>query len=156
MELIAFDEAVIYRNFIEGAGTRAIGVGYPAKLYLAFDANQMRLAMIWHGAFIDAAKHWTGRGAGFERPLGDNVFNLPTGMPFARLDGSQAQWPQAPAKEAGYTFRGYRLGEQRNPTFLYSMGDVRIEDYPAPIGESDYFLLQLKLSLASSAPLYQT
>ncbi len=152
IELIAFDEAVVYRNFIEGAGTRAIGVGYPAKLNLAFDANDLRLAMIWHGAFIDAAKHWTGRGAGFERPLGDNIFNLPVGIPFARLDGSQSAWPQTPAKESGYVFRGYRLGEQRNPTFLYSCGDVRIEDYPAPVGESDFFVLHRTISLASPSP----
>ncbi len=152
VELIAFDEAVVYRNFIEGAGPRAIGVGYPAKLNLAFDANDMRLAMIWHGAFIDAAKHWTGRGAGFEKPLGDNIFNLPAGMPFAQLDGSQSPWPAARAKESGYKFRGYKLGEQRNPTFLYSVGDVQIEDYPAPVGESDYFVLKRTLSLSAASP----
>ena len=43
-EHVPFEEAIIYRNFIEGAGTRAIGVGYPEKLNLAFDANEMRLA----------------------------------------------------------------------------------------------------------------
>jgi len=152
IELIAFDEAVMYRNFIEGAGTRAIGVGYPAKLNLAFDANEMRLAMIWHGAFIDGARHWTGRGAGFEKPLGDNVFNLAPGAPFAQLEGSQAPWPTTPPRESGYRFRGYRLGEKRNPTFLYSAGDVQIEDYPAPIGESDYFVLKRALSLSSASP----
>src|SRR5207237_1507830 len=76
IELIAFDEAVIYRNFIDGAGTRAIGVGYPEKLNLAFDANNVRLAMLWHGGFIDAARHWTARGAGVERPLGANRLTL--------------------------------------------------------------------------------
>jgi hypothetical protein len=152
MELIAFDEAVIYRNFIEGAGTRAIGVGYPAKLNLAFDANQMRLAMIWHGAFIDANKHWNGRGAGFEGPLGDSVVNLPPGATFATLDDLPAPWPKTDPKELGYQFRGYRLGERRQPTFLYSYGDVRIEDYPAPVGEADYFLLHRTLTLSSDKP----
>jgi len=152
IELIAFDEAVIYRNFIDGAGPRAIGVGYPAKLNLAFDANDVRLAMIWHGAFIDAAKHWTGRGAGFEKPLGDNVLHLPPGMPFAQLAAQGDAWPSKPPREAGYKFRGYRLGEQRNPTFLYSLGDVQVEDYPAPAGESDYFVLKRTLSLSSASP----
>ena len=149
LELIAFDEAVIYRNFIEGAGTRAIGVGYPAKLNLAFDANQMRLAMIWHGAFIDANKHWNGRGAGFEGPLGDSVVNLPTGAALATLDGSTAPWTKTDPKELGYQFRGYRLGERQQPTFLYSYGDVRIEDYPVPVGEADYFVLHRTLTLSS-------
>jgi mono/diheme cytochrome c family protein len=57
IELVALDEPIVYRNFIEGAGARAIGVGYPEKLNLAFDANNMRLALLWHGAFIDAARH---------------------------------------------------------------------------------------------------
>ena len=47
MELIPTDEAVIYRNFIQGAGARAIGVGYPEAINLAFDANDLRLALIW-------------------------------------------------------------------------------------------------------------
>ena len=95
--MIAFDEAVIYRNFIEGAGARAIGVGFPEKLNLAFDADNMRLAMLWHGGFIDAARHWTARGAGFEKPLGDNVLHLPTGPPLARLSDPSAMWPSGSA-----------------------------------------------------------
>jgi cytochrome c2 len=152
IELIAFDEAVMYRNFIEGAGTRAIGVGYPEKLNLAFDANQMRLAMIWHGAFIDAALHWTGRGAGFEKPLGDSVLNLPDGATLATLESSQSPWPKTEPREMGYRFRGYHLGDKRQPTFLYSLGDVRIEDYPTPVGESDFFVFQRTLSLSSATP----
>ena len=38
-------------------------MGYPEKANLAFDANDLRLALIWQGAFIDASKHWVGRGA---------------------------------------------------------------------------------------------
>ncbi|MEI9895730.1 MAG: hypothetical protein WDN28_18065 [Chthoniobacter sp.] len=41
MELVAEKEAIVYRNFIEGAGPRAIGVGYPEKANLAFDADDM-------------------------------------------------------------------------------------------------------------------
>ena len=152
MELIAFDEAVVYRNFIEGAGTRAIGVGYPAKLNLAFDANEMRLAMIWQGAFIDAAKHWNGRGAGFEKPLGDSVIHFPAAPLLAVLADAKAEWPKTPAKEQGYQFRGYRLGEKRQPTFLYSYGDVQVADYPEPVGEGDYFVLKRTLAISSDKP----
>jgi hypothetical protein len=152
IELMAFDEAVLYRNFIEGAGTRAIGVGYPEKLNLAFDANDQRLAMLWHGGFIDAAKHWTGRGAGFEGPLGDNVLKLPEGAAFAALASAEAPWPQQTGKELGYQFRGYRLGEKRAPTFRYSWNGLTIEDYPRPVGEQDLFLMQRTLKLMSEKP----
>jgi mono/diheme cytochrome c family protein len=152
IELVAFDEAVIYRNFIEGAGTRAIGVGYPAKLNLAFDANDMRLAMIWHGAFIDAAKHWTGRGAGWEKPLGDGVQQLPGGAPFATLSDANQAWPSTLAKESGYRFGGYRLGEKREPTFLYSFGGVQVSDRCRPVGESEYYVFERQLKLVAADP----
>lgn len=151
IELIAFDEAVIYRNFLEGAGTRGIGVGYPAKLNLAFDAGDMRLAMIWHGAFIDASRHWEGRGAGFEKPLGDNVISFASGPQFAVLE-DDAPWPRESAKELGHQFRGYRLAEKRQPVFQYRLGDVQIEDYPAPEGSEDVFVLKRTIELSSSSP----
>jgi mono/diheme cytochrome c family protein len=152
IELIAFDEAVVYRNFIEGAGPRAIGVGYPEKLNLAFDANTLRIAMLWHGGFIDAAKHWTARGAGFEKPLGDNVLKLPEGAPLAVLDSADSPWPTKAPKELGYHFAGYRLGSKRQPTFLYSWDGLKIEDDPRPVGEQDLFSMQRMLTISGQTP----
>ncbi len=133
MELIATNEAVIYRNFIAGAGSRAIGVGYPEKANLAFDANDLRLALIWQGPFIDAARHRTGRGEGFEPPLGYNVLKLPPGPAFAALTQSDAAWPSAAGKTGGYQMHGYLLDHERRPTFLYSFGAIKIEDYPVAV-----------------------
>ena len=126
--LTAFDEAIIYRNFIEGAGPRAIGVGYPEKVNQAFDANNLRIALLWHGAFMDASKHWLGRGPGFQAPLGDNLLRLPDGVSFSVLDSPDTSWPTQTAKELGYAFKGYRLGEAQRPTFLYGIGNASIED----------------------------
>jgi mono/diheme cytochrome c family protein len=153
IELIAFDEAIMYRNFIEGAGPRAIGVGYPEKLNLAFDANNLRLALIWQGAFMDAARHWEGRGAGFQPPLGDNVIKLTEGVPFAVLENDKAPWPGTTAKEQGYRFLGYSLGKKRQPTFGYSFGDIKITDDPAPYGDDDVYVFRRTLSLASEKPV---
>ena len=137
IELIADAEPVIYRNFVEGAGPRAIGVGYPQKINLAFDANDLRLALLWQGSFMDAAKHWTDRGAGFQAPLGDNVLKLPAGVEFATLENEAAAWPTQSARQLGGQFRGYRLNAQREPIFLYDVGTVRVEDHPRPIGPSE-------------------
>ena len=137
-EIIADTEAVIYRNFIEGAGTRGIGVAYPEKANLAFDANEMRLALIWQGPFIDAAKHRSGRGDGFQKPLGVNVVKGPPGPPFAVLESESAPWPAAVGKDAGFQFKGYRLDEKQRPAFRYTFHDAEIEDYPiAEPGEVD-------------------
>ncbi len=132
-EIVAENEAVIYRNFIEGAGPRAIGVGYPEKVNLAFDANEMRIALLWQGSFIDAAKHRTGRGNGFQKPLGENVITGPPGAPFALLESEGAPWPASVGKEAGYQFKGYRLDEKQRPAFRYAFHDLEIEDYPVAV-----------------------
>jgi len=152
IELVAFDEAIVYRNFIEGAGPRAIGVGYPEKLNLAFDANTLRIAMLWHGGFIDAAKHWTARGAGFEKPLGDNVLKLSEGAPLAVLNGNETPWPAQSPKELGFHFDGYRLDSKQRPTFAYSWNGLTIEDYPRPVGEQDLFAMQRTLTITGKPP----
>lgn len=126
-------EAIIYRNFIEGAGARAIGVGYPERVNLAFDANDLRYAMLWQNQFIDASLHWTDRGTGFEGPLGDGVLHLASGPSFAVLDKKNQQWPGKVDKEKGYKFRGYTLDDKQRPTFQYSLGEVRVEDFMLPV-----------------------
>jgi mono/diheme cytochrome c family protein len=131
-ELMVGREAVIYRHFIEGAGSRAIGVGYPEKANLAFDANQLRLALIWQGSFIDLARHSTDRGTGYEPPLGDHVVRLPEGAPFALLPSAEAPWPAAANRSPGYRFLGYTLDDVRRPTFRYEFAGVRVEDAILP------------------------
>jgi len=138
-EIKATSEAIMYRNFIEGAGARAIGVGYPEHVNLAFDANQLRAAMIWQGAFMDGARHSNGRGQGFEPPLGHNLFMLPEGPPFAfSVFPEEMLWPDKSGKEADYGFKGYWLDSQRRPKFMYRFLAMDVEDYWMAIpGELD-------------------
>ena len=152
MELIAQGDAVIYRNFIEGGGPRAIGVGYPEKADLCFDANELRLAMIWQGPFIDAARHRTGRGEGFEKPLGRNLIPLVSGPGFAVLASESEEWPKANPITAGALFKGYRLDEKQRPAFRYVAAGFIVEDYPVAVpGEADPFLRRI-LTVKGKAP----
>jgi cytochrome c2 len=141
-EIVADREAVMYRNFIEGAGPRAIGVGYAEKANIAFDANQNRMAMIWQGPFMDGARHSSGRGAGFEPPLGHNLIKLPDGPPFSfSVDPKNTAWPKLSGKKAGYSFKGYWLDSKRRPKFKYCFMAMDVEDYSIAVpGELDAFL----------------
>ncbi len=130
-------EAIMYRNFINGAGPRAIGVGYHEGVNLAFDANNMRIAMIWQGDFMDGARHWNGRGQGYQPPAGEAVIKLPEGVSFAALDSAEATWPQAEYRTKDLRFRGYALDKHQRPTFKYERGDVAIEDTPEPVAAAD-------------------
>jgi hypothetical protein len=123
---------IIYRNFIEGVSPRGIAVGYPERVNLCFDADTFSLALIWENDFIDASKHWNGRGQGFQRPHGDNVYDLVRGVPFATLENADASWPTDPAAEQGYRFLGYRFNSSRQPVFRYSKGRIAITDAIVP------------------------
>ena len=146
--LMPFDEPLIYRNFIEGAGPRAIGVGYPEHVNQAFDANNLRIALLWHGAFMDASRHWLGRGTGFQPPLGDNILKLPEGVSFAVLNDSTTPWPAETAKQLGYQFRGYRMDKARRPTFLYQVSGIHIEDTLVPTSEEEFTTVRRTFTLS--------
>jgi mono/diheme cytochrome c family protein len=153
--LVPDKEAIVYRGFIQGAGPRGIAVGYPEKAHLAFNPNTLSLAMLWQGAFFDAARHWTERGDGFEGPLGDNILHLPEGISFARLTREDAPWPTKSARELGHHFRGYRLDAEQRPTFRYELEGVQIEDFPKAIAAKPNAAptLTRTLTLTSAQPI---
>lgn len=151
------DEALIYRNFIQGAGPRAIAVGYPEHAHLAFDANHMRLALLWRGDFIDASKHWVDRGPGFQSPAGDDVVALSDGPPLAELpDPVKSPWPPPPRhaweKAPGYRFLGYELDARRRPAFLYAFGEVRVRDFPEAVAGEPRPWIRRTITLEAEAP----
>jgi hypothetical protein len=154
IELLPTDSPILYRNFIEGAGPRAIGVGYPEKAHFAWDAEQMRLALVWRGAFIDAGKHWTGRGQGFQTPLGDGVFSPDAASAIAVLASPESPWPVAkpdqPVGERrdGPRFRGYSLDAQGRPTFNWSIDGMRIGEKIEPIVEGGKQVVRRTIQVA--------
>jgi hypothetical protein len=81
------------------------------------------------------------------------VIKLTDGVPFAALENDKSPWPGTDAKGQGYHFRGYSLGQKRQPTFNYSFGDITIADYPAPYGADDVFVFRRTLSLVSEKPV---
>ena len=135
--LVADKEPILYRNFLQGPGqdggnitaSRGFAVGYPEGVNLAFDVDRFSLLWIWQGQFIDASKHWVGRGPGFQNPLGDNVLALPADVPFALLADASTAWPSQPAKDQGYKFKGYRFDEARRPILQYQFGRLSIDDH---------------------------
>ncbi len=149
----AAGEASIYRNFIKGASPRGIGVGYPESINICFDANAMNIVMAWHGAFMDGARHWNGRGQGFQPPSGHYLVSLRRAQAIAQLQDPKSPWPtlstenNADDRAKGLRFRGYRLIEGRRPVFKYTAGKTVIEDYVIPKGgKLPSFTRQLTIS----------
>lgn len=126
--IVVTDEPRIYRNFIKGTTPRAIGVGYPGQVNLAFSADDLGVGLAWLGDFIDAGLHWTGRGQGFQSPGGQRVISMGAGPYFALSEGELSSWPKSWQPELKARFLGYGLDKKRKPVFRYEVGGIRIFD----------------------------
>ena len=101
---------IVFRSFIEGAGTHAIGVGFPQGVHAAFDAVECTWRVVWRGRFLDAMSNWQSREMEPIKPLGTDVKTLPV-----------------PAR-ARPDFSGYRIDKDGVPTMLYTLGGKAMED----------------------------
>jgi hypothetical protein len=119
--------AAIYRNFIDKITPRAIGIGFPNGLNIAYSADNLAAELFWNGKFMDGGHHWTDRGAGNEPPAGTNVIKLSDGQGVL-LEGvagdvvryvrekDDKEWKFSAIKVAA-EFKGYDLDKAGNPTF---------------------------------------
>lgn len=112
------ERAVIYRNFLADTTPRAIGVGFPGGVNLAYSADNLAPELIWTGNFIDGGRHWIDRGQGNQPPAGEQV---------VKLSGSRALADTA-------RFRGYKLDPAGNPTFSVQLGKQFVLDSWKPVG----------------------
>lgn len=105
---------ILFRSFIEGAGTHAIGVGFPQGIHAAFDSVQCRWVFIWKGRFLDAMSNWQSREMLPIKPLGTDLKELP-------MATGQRE------------FSGYRLSRDGVPTMFYQLDGQSVEDTLRPV-----------------------
>lgn len=112
---------VVFRTFLEGAGTHAICVGFPQGVHAAFDAVNCAWRVVWRGRFIDAMNNWQSRDMKPVAPLGTDVKELPE-----------------PASKGG-DYAGYRIGKDGAPTMLYQIDGKEVEDTLRPTKDGKNF-----------------
>jgi mono/diheme cytochrome c family protein len=136
-ELIPDKKPYILRTFMPEAGAKAIAVGFPGGVSLAFDANAARLAYGWSGRFLDASPVWADRGGNPAKVLGERFWRSPAGCPVALAEGTDVPDFAARARDAAYggpvpegkiftgdrrlQFQGYKLSKDRGPIFRYKI-----------------------------------
>jgi cytochrome c553 len=106
-EIVPKDRPVVQRAFTDGVGVRAILVGFPTGVHLAYDGDKGGPALAWKGRFFDAYLTWYSRFPTFEKPIGTQV----------------VAWPKPSGR-----FLGYRLDAKGNPTFLNEQGGVKVDE----------------------------
>ncbi|MAS94302.1 MAG: hypothetical protein CMO55_13980 [Verrucomicrobiales bacterium] len=144
-------EAIVHRAFLPDAKPRSIGVGYPDKVSAVWDADNLNLAYVYRGEFMDASPNWNARGSG-SNPLGKDRVKTAQGMPLQVLESLDEPWqpisetkvkyerdtldPQKEitinVKHPDYQFRGYRLDKNRFPTFKYDFKKLTVTDRMNP------------------------
>ena len=132
--IVVKEEARIYRNFIRDVSARGIGVGYPGGVNLAFSADEFGPSAVWIGDFIDAGRHWSGRGQGFQPPAGQRIVVLGGEPSYALASKGFKSWPKSWQPELKARFTGYVLDEKRRPEFRYEFSGIQVRDKPEAVG----------------------
>lgn len=155
------DETIVFRTFLNQVSAHAIMVGFRQRTHMAFDANRIRSSLAWTGQFVETRHAWDGRAGQYAQIPSNDVVKLPEGPAFSQLASQTTPWPKDKAKERigsrrtpdGWRFRGYRLDKERNPTFLYNINSIEVEETPSTAFLQDTALLKRTFSLQSDDPV---
>ena len=124
-ELVAGEDPIVFRTFMNSAGVRAIACGFPEQVHCAFDADRCVLAVAWTGRFLNASGAWGARG-GSETNADEYSWTAPKSSALS-IDG----------RDTDVRFRGYELDDGGRPIFLYQLvsGDVtvNVREQPMPM-----------------------
>jgi hypothetical protein len=151
------DRPEILRTFLSDAGNKAIAVGYPGGVSVAFSADECRLSYAWAGNFLDASPVWTNRGGNPAKLLGPKFWVAPPVHPWGRTANSRI--PPDFMRRAGHPafgtplpfepvqvyqgpmavrFDGYSLDKKGAPTFRYRLiegpnAELKVAETPEPV-----------------------
>ncbi|HMC66592.1 MAG TPA: hypothetical protein VKI65_16785 [Gemmataceae bacterium] len=148
------DRPVLLRTFMPDAGSRALAVGYPGGVSIAFDSATCRLAYAWSGNFLDASPVWNDRGGNPAHVLGPRFWTAPPGCPWGLGDSQAPPDFATRAKDPAYGaalpegklyqgqmrlhFEGYRIEKDGRPSFRYRIGakdlpSLEVREWPEPL-----------------------
>ncbi|MEP3479060.1 MAG: hypothetical protein ABJZ55_07430 [Fuerstiella sp.] len=148
LEIKVTQEARMLRRGYPEMTKRGIGVGYPGGVNLAFDAEQIRLGLIWKGQFVDPSGVWYGQGHGKVRPMG-RTKSLGAGP---ELDDINDPWIIDDGRPPQHQFKGYVLDKQRRPTFRYSFKTIQAEDFFFAAKSTDATAMSLSRRVRLDSP----
>jgi mono/diheme cytochrome c family protein len=139
-------------------GYRGVAVGYPGRISLGFDSEEMSLRQLWKGEFANVDL------GSFQPRALDSMVAFPAGVPFHRLKSLDDNWPAKGKttygfpQNLGYQFRGYDLDALRRPTFHYEYGEVKVDDFFEDVVTKDgqtFFRRTIRFTApANTAPFF--
>ncbi|MBT6453658.1 MAG: hypothetical protein HOK60_11760 [Planctomycetes bacterium] len=132
------EEPTMVGVFMRGLSGRVVAVGYPDRISIAYDMENVRLGKAWRGDFINVKGTWVGRAGSLESPAGTDVIDFAPGLPVAIIHQRDAKWPDDPVRDQGWRYRGHRRDAERRPVFRISgPGGVEITESVVPLVAAD-------------------
>lgn len=122
----------LQRNFVPHKGekrTHAISVGYPTGISYNYDMSRGALLHVWKGPFVDASSMWYQRGnMQSALPLGSVIERA--GKPtLGFIENDTEAWADS---LENFSFQRYEINSEGEPTFIYTIGSLRVEDHFTP------------------------
>ena len=156
------DETIVFRTFLNQVSSHAILVGFRQRTHMAFDANRIRSSVAWTGQFIETRAVWDGRAGQYAQIPSQDIVALHQGPAFASLESDGVRWPEDRPKvkigsnrtPEGWKFRGYRFDKDRNPTFLYDINSIKVEETPSSDFLQEFSVLNREFRLTSAEPVH--
>jgi mono/diheme cytochrome c family protein len=166
------DRPVVLRTFMPDAGARALAVGFPRGVSVAFDAATCRLAYAWSGNFLDATPVWANRGGSPAHILGARFWNAPRGCPLVVTPSEAPPDFDAHVNDPAYgvsppegvlykgprqlAFEGYTVDHDGRPTFRYRLNaaetsPVEVQERPEPLQSPVAFGVKRRFSFTLPA-----
>jgi azurin len=137
--LVAGEQSLVVRAFVDGGPPRAISVGLPGRMNYCFDADTSAVAFGWTGEFLDVGpdrgRNQGDRGGGWCKILGERFSVGAAGFPLRFGDASKV--PQV-------RFGGYR--RTQTPEFLMTVEGVAVKQIvrAAPEGTGLQYEFQIE------------
>lgn len=130
-------QAEVIRTFMPEAGAKALAIGFPGGISVAYDAATCRAVYAWSGNYVDMSPVWTGRGGAPVKVLGSAIWKAPRGFPWGFSSDNRVPDFAAIADDPAYgaslpegkvylgkmalRFGGYTIDSDGMPTFRYTV-----------------------------------
>ncbi len=148
-DVLVKDEPAYCAVFMKDLSPRVLLVGFPERIHVAFDFENLRLAKAWRGDFFKAKGTWHGRAGELQVPPGEKILDFCAGNSFAVLASVDQPWPQVVGRAAGFRKRGHRIDADHRPVFEYRMNAIEIAEKVVPVLAKGGARLQRRIWLSS-------
>ena len=128
------DQVEMVRGFVDHRDrkyTHTLSIGSPEGIHYSYDTRYNALLNVWRGDFANVSEMWVNRGEEQRLKPMNAALHLHDGIPIAEIKSAKSKFLPV---DMFHDPKGYRVDENGRPTYLYSYGEITVEESIAPDG----------------------